>query len=184
MVDVLGLSGGRGAWKVLGRCSEAPSSPISGMSCVDPMLIDRANALAEVGDFARAADLFRKASQQMPRADVLEPLAQCLLELDQPTAAAEAARAAVSKSPSWADAWLTLGRACLNAGQFAQASQALRQAVALELFDLDLDGGGRDPESHGGAIVRDAVNEPAVERLTLVVLMTRREGWASSAREV
>ena len=58
--------------------------------------------------------------------------AMAFLASVQPAAAAEAARAAVRKSPSWADAWLTLGRACLNAGQFAQASQALRQAVALE----------------------------------------------------
>ena len=95
-------------------------------------MVDRANALAEAGDFAAATALFRSITEESALAEFYEPLAQCLLELDDPAAAMEAANAAVHADPTWASAWLTFGRASLNAGQFAQASEALRRAVALE----------------------------------------------------
>ena len=46
-------------------------------------LVARANDAAQAGEFAQAAALFRQAQALDPRrADVLEPLAQCLLEMD------------------------------------------------------------------------------------------------------
>eukprot|EP00928_Gymnodinium_smaydae_P030997 TRINITY_DN22899_c0_g1_i3.p1 TRINITY_DN22899_c0_g1~~TRINITY_DN22899_c0_g1_i3.p1 ORF type:complete len:457 (+),score=122.10 TRINITY_DN22899_c0_g1_i3:55-1371(+) len=61
-----------------------------------------------------------------------EQLAQVLLQLDRAAEAARAAEVACQARPSWSDAWLTLGRAKLNAGEFAAAAAALRRAGTLD----------------------------------------------------
>ena len=95
-------------------------------------LIAAANLLAEAEDYSQAASLFRRAAELQPCIEALEPLAQCLLELDEPDAAATAAAAAVEHDPRWPLGWLTYGRALLNSKRFGEAWTALQQAIALD----------------------------------------------------
>lgn len=95
-------------------------------------LRERATSLAEAGDYAAAATLFGQAAREWPRVELLEPLAQCLLELGDAAGAARAARSALQILPECSYAWLTLGRSCLNGGEYADAVAAFRQAVSLD----------------------------------------------------
>jgi len=86
---------------------------------------------AGAGDFEAAARRFRAAAALDSRAArPREALAQILLELGEPAAAADEAHAAVELAPGWTAALLTLGRASLNAGRFADAVLSLREALA------------------------------------------------------
>ena len=95
-------------------------------------LEERASALAEAGDCEAAVQLFELALQARPSAASFEAMAQCLLELDRAADAERAAVSAVTADSSWAFGWLTLGRASLNSGNFAQARQALARACTID----------------------------------------------------
>ena len=104
---------------------------MEGSSASAAALIRRAESLAEGGQVECAAAVFRQAIlldrlSARPR----EALAQCLLELDQPTQAAEEATVALRLDPAFLPARLTLGRAALNAGWFADAVLHLRAVLA------------------------------------------------------
>jgi predicted nicotinamide N-methyase len=96
-----------------------------------PTLEERANALAEAGNFEAAVELFELAVQYRPLATTFEAMAQCLLELDRAADAERAALSAVHADSAWAFGWLTLGRASLNAGNFGEARQALIRACMI-----------------------------------------------------
>jgi len=88
--------------------------------------------LAEKQHFQKAAELFGRAAQMDPGcARLHEFQAQCLLELDDPRGAREAAERAVEASPGWLAARGTLGRAFLNEGCLQDAVESLRLAVEL-----------------------------------------------------
>lgn len=100
-----------------------------------------ADAAAEAGDFETAAIHFREAIALEPEnASHREALAQCLLEMGEPEAAATAAADASRLAPGWSAPLLTFGRASLNAGRFAEAVLSLRAvlaAVARPACDAD-----------------------------------------------
>jgi predicted Zn-dependent protease len=90
-----------------------------------------AEASAEAGDFEAAARHFREAIALEPECALhRDALAQCLLELGEPEAAAAEASAASMLAPGWTAPLLTLGRASLNAGRFADAVLSLRVVLA------------------------------------------------------
>ncbi|EOD23471.1 hypothetical protein EMIHUDRAFT_239551 [Emiliania huxleyi CCMP1516] len=89
------------------------------------------SAAAESGDFSAAIEHFRTAIAATPTAArPRDLLAQCLLEVGDDAGACDAAACAVALAPAWAAARLTLGRASLNAGRYADAVSHFR--VALE----------------------------------------------------
>eukprot|EP00929_Paragymnodinium_shiwhaense_P067406 TRINITY_DN33936_c1_g1_i2.p1 TRINITY_DN33936_c1_g1~~TRINITY_DN33936_c1_g1_i2.p1 ORF type:complete len:432 (-),score=141.42 TRINITY_DN33936_c1_g1_i2:442-1737(-) len=95
--------------------------------------IDLGSEAAEAGDWTAALSYFHDAANaDVTSARAAECQAQVLLELERPADAAQAAERACSLQPDWADAWLTFGRAALNAGNFEGADEALQRAVKLD----------------------------------------------------
>lgn len=112
-----------------------------------------AEEFAEAGDFEAAACFFRQAIALEPGcAPHYEALAQCLLEMGEPEAAAAEAAEACELAPDWTAPLLTLGRASLNAGRFADAVLSLR-AVLDAVAPQDSDASA---EVMSGPAVHDA----------------------------
>ena len=96
-------------------------------------LLSRASDAALSGDWKLSLALFDEAVAEDPTNSAAhEQRAQVLLELERPDEAVEAAAAAVKLQPDWAVAWLTLGRAQLNAAAFADAVAAFRHAMEFD----------------------------------------------------
>lgn len=91
-------------------------------------MFETANGAAEAGDLETAIRCFRACDDA--RGD--EGLAQCLMEAGDDAGAVEAARRSVARSPEWAVAWMTLGRASLNSRNFADALHCFERCVALD----------------------------------------------------
>ena len=109
-------------------------------ACGTPDLEAQAMAFADAADWAAAAPAFERAAADAASAGggggarvapLWEMAAQAWLEGGEAGRAADAARAAQSAAPEWADAALTLGRALRNGGAFAAAAAELRRAAAL-----------------------------------------------------
>lgn len=96
-------------------------------------LLRAAVELAEAGKLEEALSSFDAAVQAAPQDGAAhEQRAQVLLELDRYPEAVLAAVHATATSPKWAIAWLTLGRAQLNAGAFGEAAAALQRSLDLD----------------------------------------------------
>ncbi|XP_062112952.1 uncharacterized protein LOC133824102 [Humulus lupulus] len=91
------------------------------------------NKLAEDGEHREALGKWETALMLNPQNAVLhEQKAQILLELGDAWSALKAASRATELEPSWAEAWITLGRAHLNFGEPDGAMQSFDKALAIK----------------------------------------------------
>ncbi|KAK4801921.1 hypothetical protein SAY86_000124 [Trapa natans] len=89
--------------------------------------------LAEEGKYQEALGKWESALTLTPgNAALHEQKAQVLLELGDAWRALKAATRATELNPSWAEAWLTLGRAQLNFGEPDSAVQSFDRALAIK----------------------------------------------------
>ncbi|EEF42074.1 conserved hypothetical protein [Ricinus communis] len=91
------------------------------------------NKLAEDGKYREALGKWEAALNLMPGSTVLhEQKAQVLLEIGDAWNALKAATRATELEPSWAEAWITLGRTQLNFGEPDSAIESFDRALALK----------------------------------------------------
>ncbi|KDP32882.1 hypothetical protein JCGZ_12174 [Jatropha curcas] len=91
------------------------------------------NKLAEDGKYREALGKWEAALNLMPESAVLhEQKAQVLLEIGDAWNALRAATRASELEPSWAEAWVTLGRAQLNFGEPDSAIKSFDRALAIK----------------------------------------------------
>uniref|UniRef100_A0A2P2LF63 Uncharacterized protein n=1 Tax=Rhizophora mucronata TaxID=61149 RepID=A0A2P2LF63_RHIMU len=91
------------------------------------------NKLAEDGKYREALGKWEAALNLMPESVVVhEQKAQVLLELGDAWGALKAATRATALEPSWAEAWVTLGRAQLNFGEPDSAIESFDKASAIK----------------------------------------------------
>ncbi|XP_021284483.1 tetratricopeptide repeat protein 33 isoform X1 [Herrania umbratica] len=91
------------------------------------------NMLAEDGKYREALGKWEAALNLMPENAVLhEQKAQILLEIGDAWSALKAATRATQLEPSWAEAWITLGRAQLNFGEPDSAIESFDRALAIK----------------------------------------------------
>ncbi|KAK9945917.1 hypothetical protein M0R45_011407 [Rubus argutus] len=89
--------------------------------------------LAEDGKYREALGKWESALMLMPKSAVLhEQKAQVLIEIGDAWNAIKAATRATELEPSWAEAWVTLGRAQLNFGEPDSAVQSFDKALAIK----------------------------------------------------
>ncbi|XP_057973563.1 uncharacterized protein LOC131161665 [Malania oleifera] len=111
--------------------SDAPLEPL------DAQLAETFRAegekLAEGGKYREALAKWEAALNLMPEKAVLhEQKAQVLLEIGDAWNALKAATRATELEPSWAEAWVTLGRAQLNFGEPDSAIGSFDRALAIK----------------------------------------------------
>ncbi|GLT50232.1 hypothetical protein SLA2020_237320 [Shorea laevis] len=91
------------------------------------------NKLAEDGKYREALGKWEAALNLVPENAVLhEQKAQVLLEVGDAWSALKAATRATELEPSWAEAWVTLGRAQLNFGEPDSAIESFDRALAVK----------------------------------------------------
>ncbi|KAK9271070.1 hypothetical protein L1049_026659 [Liquidambar formosana] len=91
------------------------------------------NKLAEDGKYREALGKWEAALNLMPERAVLhEQKAQLLLEIGDAWNALKAATRATDLESSWAEAWITLGRAQLNYGEPDNAIESFDRALAIK----------------------------------------------------
>ncbi|KZV28812.1 tetratricopeptide repeat protein 33 [Dorcoceras hygrometricum] len=91
------------------------------------------NKLAEEGRYREALSKWETAITLMPGHAVLhEQKAQVLLELGDAWNALKAAARAAELEPTWAEAWITVGRAQLNFGEPDSAIESFDKALAIK----------------------------------------------------
>ncbi|KAL7616168.1 hypothetical protein Lser_V15G00339 [Lactuca serriola] len=91
------------------------------------------NKLAEVGKYREALGKWEAAITLMPeKATLHEQKAQVLLEIGETWKSLMAATRATQLEPSWAEAWVTLGRAQLNFGEPDSAIESFDTALAIK----------------------------------------------------
>lgn len=91
------------------------------------------NKLAEEGKYKEALGKWEAALGLMPEKAILhEQKAQVLLEIGDAWNALKAATRATELEPSWAESWITLGRAQLDFGEPDTAIQSFDQALAIK----------------------------------------------------
>lgn len=89
--------------------------------------------LAEDGKYREALGKWEAALTLIPENAVLhEQKAQVLLEIGDSWNALKAATQAAELEPSWAEAWITLGRAQLNFGEPDSAIESFDKALAIK----------------------------------------------------
>ncbi|CAA3026399.1 tetratricopeptide repeat 33 [Olea europaea subsp. europaea] len=97
------------------------------------------NKLAEDGNYQEALGKWETAIVLMPERAVLhEQKAQVLLELGESWHALKAATRATELEPTWAEAWITLGRAQLNFGEPDCAIESFDKALAIKVATKDV----------------------------------------------
>ncbi|KAF5444669.1 hypothetical protein F2P56_033785 [Juglans regia] len=91
------------------------------------------NKLAEDGKYREALGKWEAALTLMPELAVLhEQKAQILLEIGDSWNSLKAATRATELEPSWAEAWITLGRAQLNFGEPDSAVESFDKALSIK----------------------------------------------------
>ncbi|KAJ8762861.1 hypothetical protein K2173_022990 [Erythroxylum novogranatense] len=91
------------------------------------------NELAEEGKYQEALMKWEASLNLIPENAILhEQKAQVLLELGDAWNALKAATRATEMEPSWAEAWITLGRAQLNFGEPDGAIDSFDRALAIK----------------------------------------------------
>ncbi|CAO2834228.1 unnamed protein product [Amaranthus hypochondriacus] len=117
--------------------SNSPSSinnqnPQSNQTLAD-VFLEQGNKLAEDGKYREALGKWEAAITLTPEKTVLhEQKAQVLLELGDSWGALKAATRATELDPSWAETWITLGRAQLNFGEPDSAMESFDKALAIK----------------------------------------------------
>ncbi|XP_076917354.1 uncharacterized protein LOC143577397 [Bidens hawaiensis] len=93
---------------------------------------EQGNKLAEAGKYREALGKWEAAISLVPeRATLHEQKAQVLLEIGETWKSLTAATRATQLEPSWAEAWVTLGRAQLNFGEPDSAIESFDTALAI-----------------------------------------------------
>ncbi|XP_040999052.1 tetratricopeptide repeat protein 33 isoform X1 [Juglans microcarpa x Juglans regia] len=91
------------------------------------------NKLAEDGKYREALGKWEAALTLIPELAVLhEQKAQILLEIGDSWNSLKAATRATELEPSWAEAWVTLGRAQLNFGEPDSAIESFDKALSIK----------------------------------------------------
>ncbi|XP_019054732.1 PREDICTED: tetratricopeptide repeat protein 33 [Nelumbo nucifera] len=91
------------------------------------------NKFAQDGKYQEALGKWEAAIMLMPERAVLhEQKAQVLLEMGDAWNALKAATRATELEPSWAEAWITLGRTQLNFGEPDKAIESFDKALAIK----------------------------------------------------
>ncbi|KAL2513101.1 Tetratricopeptide repeat (TPR)-like superfamily protein [Abeliophyllum distichum] len=91
------------------------------------------NKLAQDGNYREALGKWESAIILLPERAVLhEQKSQVLLELGESWHALKAATRATVLEPTWAEAWITLGRAQLNFGEPDCAIESFDKALAIK----------------------------------------------------
>ncbi|XP_073147726.1 uncharacterized protein [Henckelia pumila] len=91
------------------------------------------NKLAEEGKYREALSKWETAITLIPgRAVLHEQKAQVLLELGDAWNALKAAARAAELEPTWAEAWITVGRAQLNYGEPDSSIESFDKALAIK----------------------------------------------------
>ncbi|GAV79040.1 TPR_1 domain-containing protein/TPR_11 domain-containing protein, partial [Cephalotus follicularis] len=119
---------------------EQPNIQTSQHHQLDPQPIQLAhsfqaqgNKLAQEGKFSEALGKWEAALNLMPENAVLhEQKAQILLEIGDTWNALKAVTRATELEPSWAEAWITLGRAQLNFGEPDCAIESFDKALEIK----------------------------------------------------
>ncbi|XP_076897363.1 uncharacterized protein LOC143550631 [Bidens hawaiensis] len=94
---------------------------------------EQGSKLAEAGKYREALGKWEAAITLMPeRAALHEQKAQVLLEIGETWKSVTAATRATQLEPSWAEAWVTLGRAQLNFGEPDSAIESFDTALAIK----------------------------------------------------
>ncbi|CAI9115542.1 OLC1v1016466C2 [Oldenlandia corymbosa var. corymbosa] len=97
------------------------------------MFEEQGNKLAENGHFREALGKWESAITLTPERAVLhEQKAQVLLELGETWSSVKAATRATELEATWAEAWITLGRAQLNFGEPDSAIESFDRALAIK----------------------------------------------------
>ncbi|XP_050227777.1 uncharacterized protein LOC126677270 [Mercurialis annua] len=95
--------------------------------------LSQGNNLAQDGKYREALGKWEAALNLVPANAVLhEQKAQVLLEIGDPWSALKSATRATELQPSWAEAWITLGRTQLNFGEPDGAIESFDRALALK----------------------------------------------------
>ncbi|KAI3685564.1 hypothetical protein L6452_34812 [Arctium lappa] len=109
------------------------ASPVDETTRLAESFEAQGNKLAEVGKYREALGKWEAAITLMPeRATLHEEKAQVLLEIGETWKSLLAATRATQLEPSWAEAWVTLGRAQLNFGEPDSAIQSFDTALAIK----------------------------------------------------
>ncbi|KGN47682.1 tetratricopeptide repeat protein 33 [Cucumis sativus] len=112
---------------------EASDRSLSDLKRLAESFQAQGNTLAEGGKFREALGKWETALTLMPENAVLhEQKAQVLLEVGEAWGALKAATRATDLDPSWAEAWITLGRAQLNFGEPDSAIESFDRALAIK----------------------------------------------------
>uniref|UniRef100_A0A7N0TPL6 Tetratricopeptide repeat protein 33 n=1 Tax=Kalanchoe fedtschenkoi TaxID=63787 RepID=A0A7N0TPL6_KALFE len=102
------------------------------------------NKLAEDGKYYEALAKWETALNLTPEKAILhEQKAQVLLEIGDAWKALKAATRATELDPSWAEAWITLGRTQLNFGEPDNAIQSFNRALVIKPDSLEAQEGKR-----------------------------------------
>ncbi|XP_023551627.1 tetratricopeptide repeat protein 33 [Cucurbita pepo subsp. pepo] len=111
----------------------ASESSFSDLKRLAESFRDQGNTLAENGKLREALGKWETALTLMPENAVLhEQKSQVLLEIGEAWGALKAATRATDLDPSWAEAWITLGRAQLNFGEPDSAIESFDRALAIK----------------------------------------------------
>ncbi|XP_038884189.1 tetratricopeptide repeat protein 33 [Benincasa hispida] len=115
------------------REDEASDRSFSDLKRLAESFQAQGDTLAEDGKFREALGKWETALTLMPENAVLhEQKAQVLLEVGEAWGALKAATRATDLDPSWAEAWITLGRAQLNFGEPDSAIESFDRALAIK----------------------------------------------------
>ncbi|ERN08740.1 hypothetical protein AMTRI_Chr11g99420 [Amborella trichopoda] len=118
--------------------SSSSSSPVCRDTDDDHLRIanfyqSQGDKLAEIGRYREALGKWESSLTIMPERAVLhEQKAQVLLELGEAWKALRAATRATELEPSWAEAWITLGRAQLNFGEPEASLKSFDRALEIK----------------------------------------------------
>lgn len=113
--------------------SKDVASDVSEISQLTESFQAQGNKLAEDGKYREALGKWEAALTLMPeRAALHEQKAQVLLEVGETWKSVKAASRATELEPTWAEAWITLGRAQLNFGEPDSAIESFDRALAIQ----------------------------------------------------
>ncbi|KAG8633225.1 tetratricopeptide repeat protein 33 isoform X1 [Manihot esculenta] len=128
----IGDQDGEHSYKEHGVASHEPLNSQSDRQLAESFQA-QGNKLAEDGKYREALGKWEAALNLMPESAVLhEQKAQVLLEIGDAWNALKAANRATELEPSWAEAWITLGRAQLNFGEPDSAIESFDKALAIK----------------------------------------------------
>ncbi|CAM8939278.1 hypothetical protein QQ045_013894 [Rhodiola kirilowii] len=127
-----------GAEEYVDERGESSSSELNDFQKLSNEFQGQGNKLAEAGNYSEALAKWEAALNFTPENAILhEQKAQILLEIGDAWKALKAATCATELEPSWAEAWITLGRTQLNFGEPDNAIESFDRALAIKPESLE-----------------------------------------------